>query len=175
VPPCATDHTYDPSADGWSCRVPPAGGAGRGSGSGSLPQLSRANHHGAFLLHPSLICHGIHHPSPLHGGCTLRRPRAPAVHPAGRGPGAGSTRRRARGRAFPDLRAGRGGRSDPGGQAGALCRRRGRHAAGLVPHGVILAWGSVPQFCIDSGSVASVVATAEGSVLRKELRNLVRG
>ncbi|RLM93075.1 hypothetical protein C2845_PM08G20800 [Panicum miliaceum] len=42
-------------------------------------------------------------------------------------------------------------------------------------HGVILAWGSVPQFCIDSGSVASVVATAEGSVLREELRNLVRG
>ena len=40
--------------------------------------------------------------------------------------------------------------------------------------GVVLAWSSVPRFCVHSRSVASVVATAEGFVLREELRNLVR-
>ncbi|KAL6651029.1 hypothetical protein ACP70R_009954 [Stipagrostis hirtigluma subsp. patula] len=47
-------------------------------------------------------------------------------------------------------------------------------------HGVILAWGGVPEFCVDgermhgpNATAASVVATAEGSVLREELRNMI--
>ncbi|CAL4962306.1 unnamed protein product [Urochloa decumbens] len=47
--------------------------------------------------------------------------------------------------------------------------------------GVILAWGMVPRFCIDGrspqgpeASVATLLATAEGSVLREEMRNLIR-
>ncbi|OEL13782.1 hypothetical protein BAE44_0025200 [Dichanthelium oligosanthes] len=47
--------------------------------------------------------------------------------------------------------------------------------------GIILTWGSVPRFCIDgrwlrqgaSSSVATVVAKAEGSVVREEIRNLI--
>lgn len=46
--------------------------------------------------------------------------------------------------------------------------------------GMILAWGGVPRFCVDgrclqgpSGSVATVVATAEGLVLQQELRNKI--
>ncbi|KAI4988802.1 hypothetical protein ZWY2020_036119 [Hordeum vulgare] len=46
--------------------------------------------------------------------------------------------------------------------------------------GVILAWGGVPRFCVDgrclqgaSAGVATVVATAEGLVLRQELRNRI--
>ncbi|CAL4974965.1 unnamed protein product [Urochloa decumbens] len=48
-------------------------------------------------------------------------------------------------------------------------------------HGIILAWGRVPRFCIDGrgpqgagASVATLVATADGSVLREELRNMIR-
>ncbi|KAF8675843.1 hypothetical protein HU200_047334 [Digitaria exilis] len=43
-------------------------------------------------------------------------------------------------------------------------------------HGIVLAWGSVRGFCIDRGSLQgpSVVATAEGSVVRGELRSLIR-
>ncbi|KAK3164956.1 hypothetical protein QOZ80_1AG0027030 [Eleusine coracana subsp. coracana] len=45
-------------------------------------------------------------------------------------------------------------------------------------HGVILAWGNLPRFCVDgrsgpSASVASVVATSQGSVLRAEMRNMI--
>ncbi|CAO1948133.1 unnamed protein product [Urochloa humidicola] len=47
--------------------------------------------------------------------------------------------------------------------------------------GIILAWGRVPRFCIDGrnpqgpgASVATLLATAEGSVLREELRNMIR-
>ncbi|CAO2191285.1 unnamed protein product [Urochloa humidicola] len=47
--------------------------------------------------------------------------------------------------------------------------------------GVILAWGAVPRFTIDvkrlgpsADGVATVVATAEGSVLRREMRDMIR-
>lgn len=47
--------------------------------------------------------------------------------------------------------------------------------------GVILAWGSVPRFVIrhkllgrSAANVATVVAKAEGSVVREEMRNLIR-
>ncbi|CAL4955366.1 unnamed protein product [Urochloa decumbens] len=48
--------------------------------------------------------------------------------------------------------------------------------------GVILAWGKVPRFCIDGRSsqgpgasvATTLLATAKGSVLREEMRNLIR-
>ncbi|CAO1948459.1 unnamed protein product [Urochloa humidicola] len=47
--------------------------------------------------------------------------------------------------------------------------------------GVILAWGAVPPFTIDvrrlgssAAGVATVVARAEGSVLRREMRDMIR-
>ncbi|CAO2178946.1 unnamed protein product [Urochloa humidicola] len=48
--------------------------------------------------------------------------------------------------------------------------------------GVILAWGKVPRFCIDgrspqgpdAGMATTLLAMAEGSVLREEMRNLIR-
>lgn len=71
-------------------------------------------------------------------------------------------------------------------------RKRGPCAGGgpdatlrVSYRGIILAWGSVPRFCVDgrrslrqrrrpSATVASVVATAEGFVLLEELRNMIR-
>ncbi|KAG0538741.1 hypothetical protein BDA96_03G262600 [Sorghum bicolor] len=49
-------------------------------------------------------------------------------------------------------------------------------------HGVVLAWGRVPRFCVDgsslrrrrSASVASVVATAQGFVMLEEMRQMIR-
>lgn len=43
-------------------------------------------------------------------------------------------------------------------------------------HGMILAWGQMPYFCISGGhraAVATLEAMAEASVLREEVRNLV--
>ncbi|KAK3141832.1 hypothetical protein QOZ80_4BG0338860 [Eleusine coracana subsp. coracana] len=63
-------------------------------------------------------------------------------------------------------------------------QRRGPCAGGVDEmlrvsyHGVILAWGNLPRFCVDgrsgpSASVASVVATSQGSVLRAEMRSMI--
>jgi hypothetical protein len=48
-------------------------------------------------------------------------------------------------------------------------------------HGIVLAWGLVPRFCVDgrslrrrrSASVASVVATVQGFVMLEELRKMI--
>ncbi|KAJ1292671.1 hypothetical protein BS78_01G007700 [Paspalum vaginatum] len=44
-------------------------------------------------------------------------------------------------------------------------------------HGIILAWGHVPWFCIDGGNtrlLATVNATAEAAVLRDEVLGLIQ-
>jgi hypothetical protein len=67
-------------------------------------------------------------------------------------------------------------------------RKRGPCAGGgdamlrVSYHGIVLAWGRVPRFCVDgrslrrrrSASVASVVATAQGFVMLEELRKMIR-
>ncbi|KAL6614823.1 hypothetical protein ACP70R_037093 [Stipagrostis hirtigluma subsp. patula] len=44
-------------------------------------------------------------------------------------------------------------------------------------HGMILAWGQVPHFCVDGGQsrdrVATLQAKAEAAMLRKEVRSLI--
>lgn len=58
------------------------------------------------------------------------------------------------------------------------CSGGGNSMLRVSYHGIILAWGHVPRFCIDGASngdgvATTVVAKAEGAVLREEMRRLV--
>jgi hypothetical protein len=64
----------------------------------------------------------------------------------------------------------------------ATCTGGGDTMLRVSYRGIILAWASVPRFCIDGKSpqgpkrpsAVTLVATAEGFVMREELRNMIR-
>ncbi|KAF8675850.1 hypothetical protein HU200_047341 [Digitaria exilis] len=65
-----------------------------------------------------------------------------------------------------------------GGVSQGYCSGGGNSMLRVSCHGMVLAWGHVPRFCTGGGRrgdgrVATVLAKAEGTVLREDVRGLV--